>query len=100
MKYKAISIYLTAFALCAPVAAFSQDAAGGGIDQKIGEIFNTVFGPFVSFIFYSVSINGVSFPLIVAWLILCAFILTVYGVYAVHGYPAFNRPASRGLFKS
>ncbi len=65
MKYKAISILVTVFTLWAPVAAFSQDA-GGGIDQKIGEIFSTVFGPFVSFIFYSVSINGVSFPLIVA----------------------------------
>ena len=77
MKYKAISIFTALFTLLLPVAAFSQDS-GGGIDQKVGEIFSTVFGPFVSFIFYSVTINGVSFPLIVAWLIICAFILTVY----------------------
>ena len=77
MKYKAISIFVTVFTIFAPVSVFSQEA-GGGIDQKVNEIFNTVFGPFVSFIFYSVSINGVSFPLIVGWLIICAFILTVY----------------------
>ena len=77
MKYKVISIFVMMFTLLSPVSAFSQEA-GGGIDQKVGEIFSTVFGPFVSFIFYSVSINGVSFPLIVAWLIICAFILTVY----------------------
>ncbi|MDX2448665.1 MAG: alanine:cation symporter family protein, partial [Desulfobacterales bacterium] len=77
MKYKVISIFVMMFTLLLPVSAFSQEA-GGGIDQKVGEIFSTVFGPFVSFIFYSVSINGVSFPLIVAWLIICAFILTVY----------------------
>ena len=77
MKYKVISIFVMMFSLLSPVLAFSQEA-GGGIDQKVGEIFSIVFGPFVSFIFYSVSINGVSFPLIVAWLILCALILTVY----------------------
>ncbi|MEJ2285716.1 MAG: alanine:cation symporter family protein [Desulfobacterales bacterium] len=76
MKHKAISIIVAVFAILTPVSVFSQEA--GGIDQKVNEIFNTVFGPFVSFIFYSVSINGVSFPLIVGWLIICAFILTVY----------------------
>ena len=76
MKYKAISIFVAVFTILAPVSVFSQEA--GGIDQKVNEIFNTVFGPFVSFIFYSVSVNGVSFPLIVGWLIICAFILTVY----------------------
>ena len=54
MKYKVISIFVVMFTLLLPVSAFSQEA-GGGIDQKVGEIFSTVFGPFVSFIFYSVS---------------------------------------------
>jgi len=57
-----------------PVLAF----AGGGIDQIVNNIFGTALGPFVSFIFYSVTINGVSFPLIVGWLVVCAIVLTVY----------------------
>ncbi|OQY58799.1 MAG: hypothetical protein B6245_10035 [Desulfobacteraceae bacterium 4572_88] len=57
-----------------PVLAF----AGGGIDQIVNNIFGTALGPFVSFIFYSVTINGVSFPLIVGWLVVCSIVLTVY----------------------
>lgn len=60
-----------------PMAAFAQEA-GGGIDQVVNKIFGTVLGPFVSFIFYSVTINGVSFPLIVAWLVICAVVLTIH----------------------
>jgi AGCS family alanine or glycine:cation symporter len=59
-----------------PMVAFAQES--GGIDQAVNKIFGTVLGPFVSFIFYSVTINGVSFPLIVAWLIICAIVLTFY----------------------
>ena len=76
MKSKAIVAWGLAFALLMPVLAFAQET-GGSIDQKVSEIFGTVFGPFVSFIFYSVPINGVSFPLIVGWLIICAIVLTV-----------------------
>jgi hypothetical protein len=43
MKYKAISIFVALFTFLAPVSVFSQEA-GGGIDQKVGEIFNTVLG--------------------------------------------------------
>jgi len=74
MKSKAIAALGLASALLMPISAFAQET---GIDQKVSEIFGTLFGPFVSFIFYSVTINGVSFPLIVAWLIICAIVLTV-----------------------
>ena len=58
-----------------PMSALAQEP-GGGIDQVVNQIFGTVLGPFVSLIFYSVTINGVSFPLIVAWLVVCAVVLT------------------------
>ncbi len=74
MKSKAIAALGLASALLMPMSVFAQEAS---IDQKVSEIFGTLFGPFVSFIFYSVTINGVSFPLIVAWLIICAIVLTV-----------------------
>ncbi|MCP4693988.1 MAG: sodium:alanine symporter family protein, partial [Desulfobacterales bacterium] len=59
-----------------PMSAFAQEP--GGVDQVVSKVFGTVLGPFVSFIFYSVTINGVSFPLIVAWLLICAVVLTFY----------------------
>ncbi len=79
MKKKSIvvsSLGLLLFVLM-PMSAFAQES-GGGIDQVINKVFGTVLGPFVSFIFYSVTINGVSFPLIVAWLIICAIVLSFY----------------------
>ncbi|MCP5036701.1 MAG: alanine:cation symporter family protein, partial [Rhodobacteraceae bacterium] len=60
-----------------PISAFAQES-GSGIDQVINKVFGTVLGPFVSLIFYSVTINGVSFPLIVGWLVICAVVLTFY----------------------
>jgi len=78
MKKKSVvicSLVLLLFVLI-PMAAFAQEP--GGIDQAVNKIFGTALGPFVSFIFYSVTINGVSFPLIVAWLIICAIVLTFY----------------------
>ncbi|MDH3378957.1 MAG: alanine:cation symporter family protein [Gammaproteobacteria bacterium] len=74
MKSKAIATLGLAFALSMPMLAFAQET---DIDQKVSEIFGALFGPFVSFIFYSVPIAGVSFPLIVGWLIICAIVLTV-----------------------
>lgn len=59
-----------------PMLAFAQEA-GGGIDAFVNKIFHTVLGPFVSLIFFSVSINGVSFPLIVAWLLIAAVVLSI-----------------------
>ena len=63
--------------LLMPLSALAQEP-GSGIDQLVNNFFGKVFGPFVSFIFYSVTVNGVSFPLIVAWLIIASIVLTVY----------------------
>ncbi len=76
MKTRTIAALGLAFVLLMPMSAFAQEIETS-IDQQVGEIFGTVFGPFVSFIFYSVPIGGVSFPLIVGWLIICAIVLTV-----------------------
>ena len=48
-----------------PMLAFAQEA-GGGFDALVNKIFHTILKPFVSLIFFSVSINDVSFPLIIA----------------------------------
>jgi len=79
MKIKNIIITAlwSAFILSMPLCALAQEP-GGGIDQLVNNFFGKVFGPFVSFIFYSVTVNGVSFPLIVAWLIIASIFLTVY----------------------
>ncbi|MGD8662816.1 MAG: alanine:cation symporter family protein, partial [Desulfobacterales bacterium] len=66
-----------ALTLLMPLSALAQEPSGG-IDQLVNTFFGNVFGPFVSFIFYSVTVNGVSFPLIVAWLIIASIVLTVY----------------------
>jgi AGCS family alanine or glycine:cation symporter len=78
MKKKSIiSGALTFFLLMLmPMLAFAEEA-GGGIDALVNKIFHNVFGPFVSLIFYSVSINGVSFPLIVVWLLVAAVVLSI-----------------------
>lgn len=78
MKNKSITIGSSGLLLIMlmPVLAFAQES--GSIDQIVNRVFGTVLGPFVSFIFYSVTINGVSFPLIVGWLVICAVVLTVY----------------------
>lgn len=77
MKHKVIAASGLAFILLMPLSAFAQES-GGSFDQVVNNLFAKVFGPFVSFIFYSVTINGVSFPLIVAWLIIASIFLTVY----------------------
>jgi len=59
-----------------PMLAFAGES-GGGIDAFVNKIFHTTLGPFVSLIFFSVSINGVSFPLIVAWLLIAAVVLSI-----------------------
>ncbi|MDJ0814973.1 MAG: alanine/glycine:cation symporter family protein [Desulfobacterales bacterium] len=59
-----------------PMLAFAEEA-GGGVDAFVNKIFHTVLGPFVSLIFFSVSINGVSFPLIVVWLLIAAVVLSI-----------------------
>ena len=78
MKKKSIITGALTFLLLMlmPMLAFAQEA-GGGIDAFVNKIFHAVLGPFVSFIFFSVSINGVSFPLIVAWLLIAAVVLSI-----------------------
>ncbi len=78
MKKKSIITGILAFLLLMlmPMLAFAQEA-GGGIDALVNKIFHSVLGPFVSLIFFSVSINGVSFPLIVAWLLIAAVVLSI-----------------------
>ena len=76
-KFKGIAAIGPVFTLLMPLSALAQQP-GGGIDQAVNNFFGKVFGPFVSFIFYSVTVNGVSFPLIVAWLIIASIFLTVY----------------------
>ncbi len=77
MKKQFMAIGSFLFFVLSPIAALAQEP-GGGFDQVVSNIFGKVFGPFVATIFYSVTINGVSFPLIVAWLIICSIVLTVY----------------------
>ena len=78
MKKKSIISGVLTFLLLMlmPMLAFAQEA-GGGIDAFVNKIFHAALGPFVSFIFFSVSINGVSFPLIVAWLLIAAVVLSI-----------------------
>ena len=78
MKKKSIITGILALLLpmLMPMLAFAQES-GGGIDALVNKIFHSVLGPFVSLIFFSVSINGVSFPLIVAWLLIAAVVLSI-----------------------
>ncbi|MFT5835382.1 MAG: AGCS family alanine or glycine:cation symporter [Sulfurimonas sp.] len=63
--------------LCIPSITFAEEAMG--IDQKIDQFFSTYLGWFASTIFYGIKIeDGVTFPLIVGWLILAAIIFTIY----------------------
>ncbi len=59
-----------------PIMAFAGEA-GSGFDEIVNKVFHSVLGPFVSLVFFSVTINGVSFPLIVAWLLIAAIVLSI-----------------------
>jgi AGCS family alanine or glycine:cation symporter len=78
MKKKSIITGILSFLLpmLMPMLAFAEEA-GGGFDALVNKIFHTALGPFVSLIFFSVSINGVSFPLIVAWLLIAAVVVSI-----------------------
>jgi alanine or glycine:cation symporter, AGCS family len=62
-----------ALALFATPAA-AQEA--GGIDATVNEVFASATGPFVSLIF--APIPGTTFPWIVMWLVIAAFVFTLY----------------------
>ena len=53
-------------------------AAVGGIDQTINDAFTEVSTRVQSVIFYTVTIAGATFPLVVAWLALAAIVFTIY----------------------
>jgi AGCS family alanine or glycine:cation symporter len=53
-------------------------AADGGIDATINDAFTVVSEQVQEIIFYSVTIAGATFPLVVAWLALAAIIFTIY----------------------
>ena len=57
-------------------AALAQEAAG--LDATINNMVGPVVAPFVNTIFYSVPVFGVSFPLIVMWLVVAASVFTIY----------------------
>lgn len=52
--------------------------AQSSIDQAISDAVAPIVNPIVSTIFYSVPLFGVSFPLIVGWLVIAAVVFTVY----------------------
>ncbi len=53
-------------------------AAEGGLDRIINDAFTEVSTAVQDVIFYSVTIAGATFPLVVAWLALAAIIFTIY----------------------
>jgi len=64
-------------------SALAQDAKT--IDQTVNEVFASVTGPFVSFIFSP--LPGTSFPWIVMWLVVAASLFTVYfGFIQIRGF--------------
>ena len=64
-------------ALCS-LTSFTIQANTLSFDQKTDQLLQPVADLFTRIIFYSIDIAGTQFPLIVAWLILAAFIFTFY----------------------
>jgi alanine or glycine:cation symporter, AGCS family len=74
-KFKSMLFYIAM--LCIPNIGFAEEIVG--IDKKIDQFFTTYFGWFANTIFYGVKIeDGVTFPLIVAWLFIAAIVFTFY----------------------
>ncbi len=73
---KKISTMLATQAAAAVTAtsAFAQEAMT--LDQQVNEVFASITGPFVSFIF--APFPGTSFPWIVMWLVVAASVFTLY----------------------
>ncbi len=73
---KKISTLLATQAAAAVTAtsAFAQEAMT--LDQQVNEVFASITGPFVSFIF--APFPGTSFPWIVMWLVVAASVFTLY----------------------
>ena len=73
--FKSLLFYMVM--LCLPSISFADEIVG--IDQKIDQFFTTYLGWFSSAIFYGIKIeDGVTFPLIVGWLLVAAIVFTFY----------------------
>ncbi|MDO6826453.1 alanine/glycine:cation symporter family protein [Poseidonibacter sp. 1_MG-2023] len=73
--FKNMLFYITMLSI--PSISFAEEIIG--IDQKIDQFFTTYFGWFASTIFYGIKIeDGVTFPLIVGWLLVAAIVFTFY----------------------
>ncbi|MDZ7820299.1 MAG: alanine/glycine:cation symporter family protein [Aliarcobacter sp.] len=71
------SMLLYVAILCLPSISFAEEIVG--VDKQIDQFFNDYLGWFASAIFYGIKIEeGVTFPLIVAWLFLAAIVFTFY----------------------
>ncbi|WP_413701642.1 alanine/glycine:cation symporter family protein [Psychromonas sp. KJ10-10] len=76
---KLIPLFLLAFS----TNIFAEEMSGfaqtiDAISKSVDSFFNDYTGWFVGLIFKSVPIGDASFPLIVAWLLIVAFIFTIY----------------------
>ncbi|HEX2176607.1 MAG TPA: alanine/glycine:cation symporter family protein [Nocardioidaceae bacterium] len=74
-----------------PLAASTDDGGGswlGEVESTINAVFDPISAFTTSVIFYEVSIGAVTFPIIVAWLVIAGAIFTIYfkGV-QVTGFP-------------
>ncbi|MGB0412307.1 MAG: alanine/glycine:cation symporter family protein [Pikeienuella sp.] len=67
---------LKTIALSAGAAMAATPALAQSLDQQVNEVFASVTGPFVSFIF--APFPGTSFPWIVMWLVIAATLFTLY----------------------
>ncbi len=67
------------FMLLLPFSAHAEEISWlTTLSDKVDSTMASIFGPFVSTIFYSVEINGTNFLLIAGWLLLAALIFSVY----------------------
>ena len=80
---KTILPILSSFLLVFSTSAFAEEASSfaqtiANFSQSVDTFFNDYTGWFVGLIFKSVPIGEANFPLIVGWLLLAAFIFTLY----------------------
>ncbi len=63
--------FISLLALTGPVAAQS-------LDQTLSDIFAPLGSALSSFVFYEIEVNGVAIPLVVIWMVIPLFMLTIY----------------------
>jgi alanine or glycine:cation symporter, AGCS family len=73
------ALTLLGLGLLTPILAWAESTEKAkSLDEIIGSTFGEFTGPFVSLIFYSVSIGDAKVPLIVGWLVIAATVFTFY----------------------